>query len=98
MNRLVVGAQLDRLGDGRLAEARPARAGFELRVGAEQDGPAAGAAVVAGLLVEDVVAGEGRLRAGATQDVVLGGRELLSPLLLAPVDLPLVGSHTGHWF
>src|SRR3954447_9863544 len=47
----VVVSQLDRLGDGRLGEARPACARVELGVGAEQHRRAGRAAVAAGLLV-----------------------------------------------
>src|SRR5262249_5031143 len=90
----VVGAQLDGLRDRRLGEARPAGAGVELRVAAEQHGAAARARVVAGLLVVGVLAGERRLGAGAAQHVVLLWRELLTPLLVGLLDSLLVSSHT----
>ena len=77
----VVGPQLDGLGDGGLGEARPAGAGLELGVRAEQVGAASGAAVAAAVLVVDVLAGERRLGALAAQDLVLLRRELLAPLL-----------------
>ena len=49
--------------------------------------PHAGAAVVAGLLVVDVLARERRLGAGAAQDLVLLRRQLLTPLPLGFDDL-----------
>jgi hypothetical protein len=45
MNRLLSGAQFDRLGDRRLGEARPPRARIELGVRAEHLASAAGAPV-----------------------------------------------------
>src|ERR1035437_2490419 len=89
----VVRSQLDRLRDGRLGEAPPAGAGVELRVRREEHRRAGRAAVLAGSLVVDVVAGEGRLGAGLAQHVVLGRRELLAPLLLGLLDLRLIGGH-----
>src|SRR5580692_5214686 len=79
----VVRPQLDRLGDSRLGEAGPARARLELGVGAEQVRATAGAAVHAGVLVVDILAREGRLCARTAQHLVLLGRQLLTPLLLA---------------
>ena len=55
----------------RLDEARPAGAGVELRVGAEELGAAAGAAVDAGVLRVDVLAGERALGALPPEDLVL---------------------------
>src|SRR5580698_9686176 len=66
----VVRAQLDRLRDRRLGEAGPAGARFELRVGAEQHRPTRRTAIVAGVLVVDVLARERRLGAGLAQHVV----------------------------
>src|SRR5271155_2892027 len=78
----VVRAQLNGLGDSGLGEAGPTGTGLELGTGPEQGRPAAGAAVLTGGLVVDVLAREGRLGAGLPQDVVLGRRQLLTPLLL----------------
>src|SRR5436190_7265822 len=82
----VVGAQLDRLGDGRLGEARPAGARVELRVGVEEPCAAGPAAVVAGFLVVGVLAREGRLGARPAQHLVLRGRQLLAPLAIGLDD------------
>src|SRR3954452_9779688 len=80
-------AQLDRLGDSRLGEARPARAALELRVGAEQLGAAAGALEHAVVLGEGVLAGERRLGRLAAQHGVLLRRQLLAPLRVCLLDL-----------
>src|SRR5438270_7530509 len=82
-----VGVGLDRFGEGRLGEARPPGARLELGVGAEQVGAAARAPVHPGVLAVDVLAGEGGLGALLAQDLVLLGRELLAPLVIAPGDL-----------
>src|SRR5436190_22571388 len=82
----VVGTQLDRLGDSRLGEARPAGARVELRVGIEELRAAGCAAVVAGLLVVGVLAREGRLGARPAQHLVLRGRQLLAPLAIGLDD------------
>ena len=58
-------------------------------------GAAARAAVVAGVLVVDVLAGERRLGAGLAQHVVLRGRELLAPLLVG-LDRPSARSSHAH--
>ena len=52
----------DRVERGRLDEARPSRAGVELRIGPEELGPAAGAAVDARVLGVGVRPGERPLR------------------------------------
>src|SRR3954452_8693780 len=64
-------ARLDRLGDRRLGEARPAGAGVELRVRAEQLVAAGGAAVYPVFLRMHVPAGERRLGAVAAHHLVL---------------------------
>src|SRR5204862_338952 len=79
----VVGQQLDVLGDGRRGEARPTRAGLELRIRAEQLVPAGRAAVGAVVLREGVLARERRLGAAAAEHLVLLGCELLAPLEVA---------------
>src|SRR5919197_1824942 len=71
----------------RLSEARPAGARVELGVRAEQLGSAAGTAVDPAFLGVHVAAGERRLGALATQDLVLLGRKLLTPLLVCLLDL-----------
>ena len=73
--------QLHGVGDRRLGEARPAGAGVELRVRAEQLVAAGAAAVDAVGLRVRVRAGERRLGALLAQDVEAVGRELLAPLL-----------------
>src|SRR3954454_175105 len=83
----VVGSQLDVLEIGGLGEARPAGARVELGVGGEQLGAAADAAVHARGLLVDIGAGEGALGAGLAGHLVLLGRELVAPLLLALLDL-----------
>src|SRR4051795_13369267 len=83
----VVLARLDRLGDRRLGEARPAGAGVELRVRAEQLVAAGGAAVYPVFLRVGVLASERRLRAVPAQHLVLLRRELLAPLVFALLDL-----------
>src|SRR4051812_31229168 len=80
-------AGLDGLAEHRVGEARPAGAGLELRVGAEQRVAAAGAAVDAVALLVDVLALPRALRGGVAQDVVLVGVELLAPLLVGLCDL-----------
>src|SRR3954453_7077367 len=89
--RRVVGARLDRGGNGRLGEARPARAGVELGRGREQLRAAARTAIDAVLLDVPVLAGERALRAALAQYLVLLGGELLAPLVVGLVDL--LGSH-----
>src|SRR4051812_44236965 len=78
---------LDRLGELRLGEARPARAGVELRLGVEQLRAAGGAAVDAVLVVVPVLAGERALGALLAQHLVLLGRELLAPLGVGLLNL-----------
>src|ERR1022692_4042172 len=87
----LVRPQLNSLGDGRLVEARPARAGRELGVRAEQFVPAPGAAVGAALLVVDVLTGEGHLRVAAAQHVVLLAGKFMPPLLVRLLDLGRCG-------
>ena len=62
-------------------EARPARAGVVLRLGAKERRAASDAAVDAFLLVIPVLAGKGPLGAMLPGDPVLLGGELLSPFL-----------------
>src|SRR5205823_7830954 len=78
----VVRAQLDRLRDSGLGEARPARSRVELCVGAEQHRSAGRTAIVTRLLVVDILALKRRLGTGLAEDLVLGGSQLLAPLLL----------------
>src|SRR6185503_8028926 len=78
----VVLAQLDRLGDLRLREARPARAGVELHARVEELVAAAGAAVHAVVVLVPVLTGEGALGAALAEHLVLLGSELLAPLLV----------------
>src|SRR5208282_3739232 len=52
------------------------------------------AAVVAGVLVVDVLARERRLGAGLAQHLVLSRRQLFAPFLVGPVDGRLVTGHT----
>src|SRR5690349_2124695 len=70
-----------------LGEARPAGAGIELGVRAEQLGSAARAAVDPVVLHVHVAAGERPLGALLAQDLVLLRRELLTPLLICLLDL-----------
>src|SRR6266702_4298632 len=86
---------LNSLCDGRLGEARPARAGFELGVRAEQLIPAAGAAVGAIRPGVDVFAGEGGLGAAAAQHVVLLASQFMPPLLVRLLDLGRRGGRSG---
>ena len=83
----VVGPGLDRVVVHRVEEARPAGAGVELGVGAEQLCAAAATAVDAVLLVVPVGAGERALGALLAEDLVLLGRELRPPLRLGLLDL-----------
>ena len=53
------------------------------------------AAVVAGVLVVDVLARERRLGAGLAQHLVLRGRQLLAPLLVGLHDLRLARGHAS---
>src|SRR3954463_6963820 len=88
----VVGAGLDRGGDGGLGEAGPAGAGVELGRGREQLRAAARTAVHAVLLDVPVLAGERALRTALAQHLVLLGGELLAPLVIRLLDL--LSSHT----
>src|SRR6478672_7198753 len=72
---------------GRLAEAGPARSRIELGIRVEQLRAAPRASVHAVLLGIDVGARERPLRPLLSHHVVLVGRELLTPLLLALPDL-----------
>ena len=82
-----VGAKLDRLGRGRLVEARPAGARVELGVGAEQVVAARRAAVHAVFLAVRVLARERWLGPLPAQDLVLLRRQLPLPLLVGLGDL-----------
>src|SRR5689334_976153 len=66
----IVGAQLDGLRDGGLGEARPAGPRLELRVRREEHRAACRAAVIAGILVVDVLARERRLGTRPAKNVV----------------------------
>ena len=78
----------------RLVEARPPGARIELRVGAEQLGAAAGAAIGAVVLDVDVLAGERALGPVLAQDLVLLGRQALAPLLVGQLNLA-IGIHVA---
>src|SRR4051794_30061335 len=80
---------------GRLVEARPARAGRELRVRAEQLGAAAGTPVGAARLLVVVLVGPGSLGALAAQNLVLLRRQLAAPFLVVLVHL---GRHAATSF
>ena len=67
----------------RLGEARPAGAGVELVVGAEERSRRRPRSGSPGVLVVAVLARERRLGAGPAQDLVLLGRQLLAPFLIA---------------
>src|SRR5690606_32554822 len=58
-----------RVGGGRLEEARPTAMRAELRIGAEQWLPAAGAGIEPGLVVFEERAREGPFGAGLAEDV-----------------------------
>ena len=83
---LRVDALLDRVERGRLDEARPPRAGVELRVGAEELRAAAGAAVDARVLGVGVRPGERPLGRLPAEDRVLVGRQAGAPLLVGELD------------
>src|SRR6516162_5704444 len=68
-------------------ELRPAGAGVELGVRAEQPGATAGAPVEAVLVVVDVRTGERHLRVRLTQHAVLQWGQFLAPLLVGLGDL-----------
>ena len=68
-------------------EAGPAAAGVELGAAEEQQRSAAGAVVVAGLVVLSEGAGEGPLGILFAQDSILLGGELRAPLRLTAHDL-----------
>ena len=91
----LVGVQLDRCLAGRLDEARPARAGGELGVRAEQFVPAAGAAVGAVVLGVEVSAGEGWLGVAPAQHVILLAGQFLPSPLIGLVDLGRRGGLRG---
>src|SRR5437660_166258 len=76
----------------RLPEARPARTGFELGIGAEQRFAATHAFVSAMLLGVPVPPTESRLRALLPGHVVLIRRELLAPFGIG------LGNFVGHFF
>src|SRR5207244_10635004 len=88
--RVVLG-DADAVGSHRLGEARPARAGIEFRVGAEQLCLARRAAIDAGIVVIPVLAGEGALGPLLATHGVLVGGELAPPLLVCLLDLRLHG-------
>src|SRR5262249_33436079 len=78
---------LDRVLPGGLEEARPAGAGVELRVGAEQLGAARTAPEDAVLLHAVEAARRGRLGRSAAKNRVAVGIALLPPLLVGLTDL-----------
>ena len=82
-----VDVRVDALERGGLDEARPAGAGVELGVGAEQLRAAAGTAVDAGHLRVGVGAGEGALGPLLAQHCVLLGGETGTPLGVGEVCL-----------
>jgi hypothetical protein len=73
---------LDVLRNRRLVEARPTRPGLELRVRAEELGPTSGAAICPVILERDVLAREWTLGPLASENLVLLGRQSLTPLLI----------------
>src|SRR5215210_9431565 len=79
--------ELHGVGHRRLREARPTGARVELRVRAEQLGPARAAAVDPVRLRVRVRTGERRLGALLTQDVETLRIQLLAPLLLGLLEL-----------
>src|SRR6202163_5934 len=74
-------------------EARPARAGVELCVGAEELGATPGAVVNAGIVHVDVLAGEGSLGARLAEHRKLLGRQALPPLVVSEGDLLVHRAH-----
>src|SRR2546423_10853220 len=93
----VVRPQLDRLGDRRLGEARPARAGVELGIGAEQRRLAGRTAVHTVVLAVPVGAGERTLSALLAEHAVLLRRQLPAPLLLGLAHLRLHSLTSLGW-
>src|SRR6187455_768627 len=85
---------LDGLELGGLDEARPARAGVELRLRAEELRSTPGAAVHAGVFGIRVRPRERTLGRLLPQHGVLLGRQPLTPLLLAQLDL--AGHRSDH--
>src|SRR3954452_25242578 len=85
-------AGLDRVGELRLREARPARAGLELRPGVEELGAAARAAIDAVVVAVPVAARDRPPRPAAPQQVVRPGPELVTPLRIGLRDLGGHGS------
>src|SRR5690349_22969618 len=87
-------------GDGcwvdRGEEARPTRAGLELRLGPEELGAAAGATIRPGAMLVPEVAGEGPLGALLAKDAVALRRELGAPVGVALLDGGRGGSSIGH--
>src|SRR5829696_9153238 len=75
-----VALDLDRVGDQRLGEARPAGARVELGRRVEQLGTTTGAAVHAVVVTVPVLPGEGALGARLSQHLVLLGVQLFAPL------------------
>ena len=86
---------LDGFGVGGNHEAGPAAAGVELGAAQKEQRAAAGAVVVAGLVILGERAGEGALGALLAQDVILLGRERGAPLGVAADDLLLVNRSWG---
>src|SRR5206468_10317420 len=76
----VVGSGLDLVVGDRVPEARPAGAGVELGVGAEELLTAARAAVHAVAVLVPICAREGLLGALVAEHLVLLGRQLLAPV------------------
>ena len=76
----------------RLVEARPAAARLELRVGAEELRAAAGAAVHTVAVLVPVCARESTFRSLLAENLVLLGREALTPLLLGQLCLRFHGA------
>src|SRR5262245_15995826 len=85
--------RLDGIGACRLPEARPARARVVLRLGAEELGSAAGAAIRARLLRVPVAARERALGCMVPQHAVLLVRELALPFGVALLDLRRQSRH-----
>lgn len=83
----VVGPRDDILGRNRLPKARPASAGIELGLRAEQRRPAADASVESPCVQFVILIRERRLCPPLARHVVLLGSELVFPFSVAPDDL-----------
>src|SRR2546423_4271440 len=87
---------LDRLRARRFEEAGPAAVRLELGLAAEELIAAGAAGVDADTMLAEQLAAAGALGAGAAQDRVLLGRELLFPLLVALLHRVALFVHGGN--